>query len=410
MADMPNIDPRLLGRRLADARKARGKTQEEAAANLGCSRPTLIAIEKGERLAKAGEIIKLAEFYGRSVHELVRPGVPVTTLEPHLRAVAESSEQNQQELNAAVAELQRLAENYCELEKLLSARLFQNYPPEVRVLPRGVVEFAQDVAMLERARLGLGDQPVLNLRQVLENDVGLRVFYGVLPSNVAGMYAYAADLGYCVLINKKHPPERRRATLAHEYGHFLCDRHKPGIDYLDGSRRRPQNEKFAEFFGLSFLMPTIGVRRQYHEIVATRNDFQVADLCRLSNYYFVSVQAMTLRLEELGLIPRGIWNLLREERFKVRKAQHDLGLTYKHLEPDEPYPERYKFLAVQAYEVGLVSEGQLARFLRCDRVRAREIVADCLNQSFVDERNGETTSGQLSFDFSLLRKANVDRP
>ena len=40
-------DPRILGRRIAEARKARGKTQEEVAEFLGCSRPTYIAIEKG---------------------------------------------------------------------------------------------------------------------------------------------------------------------------------------------------------------------------------------------------------------------------------------------------------------------------------------------------------------------------
>src|SRR6266478_4496014 len=93
MSNSPNpmsaaTDPRLLGRRLAEARKARDVTQEEAAKHLGCSRPTLIAIEKGERPAKPEEIVKLAAFYGRPVHELVRPGEPVADLQPHLRAAA----------------------------------------------------------------------------------------------------------------------------------------------------------------------------------------------------------------------------------------------------------------------------------------------------------------------------------
>ena len=75
MAELEHDDPRLLGQRLTAARKARGATQEDAAKVLGCSRPTLIAIEKGERRAKPEESMKLAAFYGRSVHELVRPGV-----------------------------------------------------------------------------------------------------------------------------------------------------------------------------------------------------------------------------------------------------------------------------------------------------------------------------------------------
>ena len=73
---MPSLelDPRILGQRISEARKSRGKTQEEVAEFLGYSRPTYIAIEKGERTAKPDEIIKLASFFGRKVNELVRPG------------------------------------------------------------------------------------------------------------------------------------------------------------------------------------------------------------------------------------------------------------------------------------------------------------------------------------------------
>src|SRR5688572_5433759 len=77
MLSLESVDPRLLGQRIAEARKARGKTQEEVANELGCSRPTYIAVEKGERPLKPNEITKLAEFLGRRVHELVRPGEPV---------------------------------------------------------------------------------------------------------------------------------------------------------------------------------------------------------------------------------------------------------------------------------------------------------------------------------------------
>ena len=81
--------PEFLGLRLAAARNARDITQQIAAEALGCSRPTLIAIEKGTRRAKPEEIVTLARLYGRSVHELVRPGEPTSDLQPHLRAVAQ---------------------------------------------------------------------------------------------------------------------------------------------------------------------------------------------------------------------------------------------------------------------------------------------------------------------------------
>ncbi|MFN9908244.1 MAG: helix-turn-helix transcriptional regulator, partial [bacterium] len=58
MSQSDTLDPRLLGLRISEARRARGKTQEEVADYLGCRRPTYIAIEKGDRLAKAAEIVK----------------------------------------------------------------------------------------------------------------------------------------------------------------------------------------------------------------------------------------------------------------------------------------------------------------------------------------------------------------
>ncbi|MCH8881426.1 MAG: helix-turn-helix domain-containing protein [Planctomycetes bacterium] len=402
MIEPEHDDPRLLGQRLTAARKARGLTQEEAATHLECSRPTLIAIEKGERRAKPDEIIKLAAYYGRSVHELVRPGVETVALEPHLRAVVDPASVPQEEMNDAIAELEHFAEDYRELERLLDAKLTIANPPTVSLPKRGsLADFGEDAAIRERERLGLGNQPILNLRQVLESDVGLRVFYGGLPSKIAGMFAYTAELGFCVFINRKHPSERRRATLAHEYGHALCDRHKPGIDYINAQGRKPASERFAEAFGLGFLMPASSVRRKFHEITASTGDFQVADLCRLSIYYWVSVQAMTLRLEELGLIAKGSWNLLAERGFKPRKASEDLGLAHRHAKSDDPYPQRYMFLAVQAFRTGKISEGQLSKFLRCDPVGAREIVAACLEQSFVDA-DGQVLARKMPFEDSLL--------
>jgi Zn-dependent peptidase ImmA (M78 family)/transcriptional regulator with XRE-family HTH domain len=401
MLDLPLIDPGVLGQRLADARKARGVTQEDAAEFLGCSRPTLIAIEKGTRPAKPEEVMKLAGFYGRSVHELVRPGEPVADLRPHLRGVPRRATDAAGEIDRAIGELQRFAEDYRELEVAMSAPLASNYPPEVKLTSRiDVAGLAEDVAVRERQRLGLGDQPVINLRSILESDVGLRIFYGDLPSAVAGMYAFVADLGGCILVNRKHPPERRRASMVHEYGHLLVDRYRPGIDYLVFEGRKPSNERFAETFAMSLLMPATSIRRRFNEVVSTTGDFQVADLCRLSHMYFVSVEAMALRLEGLGLIPRGTRDYLKEERFEVRKAAKILELP-GHPVSDAPYPERYKFLAVQAYEQGKLSEGQLARLLRCDPVAARGIVAECLTVRDVTD-DGRLEMRRMNFQDSLL--------
>ncbi len=138
------------------------------------------------------------------------------------------------------------------------------------------------------------------------------------------MYAYTADLGCCVLINRKHPPERRRVSMLHEYGHLLVDRFKPGIDYLTMPSRKPANERFAEAFALSFLMPATSVRQRFNDIVNSTGDFQVADLRRLSHFYYVSSEAMALRLEQLALITKGSWQFLKESKFAPQPGGENL--------------------------------------------------------------------------------------
>ncbi len=401
MLQLETIDPRVLGQRLADARKARGVTQEDAAKHLQCSRPTLIAMEKGSRLAKAEELVKLASFYGRHVHELVRPGEPLADLQPHLRAVAHQMKADDDGLRQAISDLQTFADDYRRLEEINGIPLRLNYPAQIN-LSRHIdaVALAEDTAIQERQRLGLGDQPVIHLRNVLEAEVGLRIVYEDLPSPVAGMFAFVGDFGGLIAVNRKHPSQRRRATMLHEYGHLIVDRYKPGIDRLAHVGRKPPNEKFAESFAMAFLMPATSIRRRFNEIVNATGDFQVADLCRLSHLYFVSVEAMAIRLEGLRLIPKGVREHLKESKFEVRKATEILQLP-EHPTAAKRFPDRYTYLAVHAYRRGDLSEGQLARFLRCDRVTAREIVAELSTEKDVSD-DGEVRLTQPESEFSLL--------
>ena len=154
---------------------------------------------------------------------------------------------------------------------------------------------AEDVASAERNRLGLGDGPIVNLRELLENDVGLRIFYLDLPSNVAAMFAYTEQLGGCIAVNRKHPEDRRRMSLGHDYAHFLTKRYLPEVAYLGRYHRQPEQERFADSFARVFLMPAAGLRRRFHELRRSREGrLTPADLCTLARFYFVSVEALTL--------------------------------------------------------------------------------------------------------------------
>ena len=392
-------DPRTLGRRLQEARKARGLTQQEVAEFLAVARTTITALEKGERRARPDELIQMARLYSRPVGDFVGHREPIADFTVQFRAAVSSagSPEAQQELGQAVQEFQYLCEDYLYLESLSGASLRQNYPPQYSIGGTAPEDAAEDVASSERNRLALGDGPILRLRETLEGDVGIRVFSIELPSRVAGIFSCTEELGGCIAVNARHPEERRRWSMAHEYGHFLTRRFQSEVSILGMYSRVPAAERFADAFACSMLMPSVGLKRRFNELSrAADGKVTVADICRLAHYYFVSVEAMMLRLEEFRLLPGGTWERLRDRGFKVREAQAQLGLAPRS-PSDRLLPLRYQLLAVRAFEEGNLTEGELSRLLRVDRVSARRTVQQ-LTHPVQLLNEGEV--GELSIDLA----------
>lgn len=371
---LATVDPRRLGERLQQARKARRKTQQEVADFLGVARTTVVAIEKGERRVQPTELVQFATLYGRQVGELLRASEPTAPFAVQLRATLAPDERVAVELDPRTWEFQQLCEDYVELERLMDAPLPQHYLPEHHVGRTGLERAAEDLAASERTRLGLGDGPVTNLRELLEHEVGLRIFYLNMPSSVSGMFYFDETLGGCIAVNRNHREERRRNTILHEYVHFLTTRYRAEVTIQERYQRRPDHERLANAFAPAFLMPSAGLSRRFNEMKRSRGDFTIADLCTLAAYYFVSVESLTRRLEELRLVPLGTWDKVRDAGLRVDEARGLLRLSTPQVSEDL-LPPRYVFLAVGAYQDGRLSEGQLARYLRVDRLEARHVAA-----------------------------------
>ncbi len=402
--EFDRIDLASLAERLIAARKAANLTQEAAATHLNLSRPTFIAIEKAVRRPKPEELVKLAGLYKEPLNRLLRNAPRSDQLRPNLRSILDPALGGEQPLAAAVAALSAYIDDYQYLERLVEARRTTRFPPAVRMAAGPVERFAEHCAQEERARLNLGaHQAIHTLRKVLE-EAGLHVFIDKLDSTLAGLYMFVPDFGYCILVNRLHPRERRRWTIAHEYGHFLSDRERPGVDYLQQMQRKPEGERFADAFAAAFLMPEAGVQRRFYEELERSGDFKVGDLCSMADYFAVSFMAMTLRLESIGLIPRGSWDQIGGAGVQVGELKQEAG--GEALADDdsvEAYPQRYKMLAVQAFVDDKITEGQLAKLLRCTRIEAREIVEQCSAAS--DDGDGMARILPLFLTRSLLSNA-----
>src|SRR5262249_7805359 len=146
------------------------------AAELGVSRPLLIAIEKGARDVTPGELVKLAEIYGKPLSELQRSSPPPAAIGARFRAALASAPGGGSELSSAVGRLEDQADNYLDLLRRACVDAPGRYPPARSISHLDPWQAGEDLATEERNRLGVGDGPIRPLRDVLEIEVGLRVF------------------------------------------------------------------------------------------------------------------------------------------------------------------------------------------------------------------------------------------
>ncbi len=371
------ISSQQLGERLADARKRAKLTQAQLAEKLGMARTTLVAIEKGERRPTNAELVKAAAVVGASIHDLLREGFVRTEISPRFRFGANN---RQPAVAHAVERLRTLGARYVELERLhglhrarAPLESMQTYRIEAGTTPSldPRVE-GEDAARSVRAMLGLGDEPALGIDERFEAEAGLRIFYlDRLPAKLAAFLIWTDEIGACVAINRAHPPERQRWSLAHEVGHFLRDRELGDTLEEDDPLRQP-GEVFPEAFAKEFLLPSTGVQKRFAERCRA-GKFTAIDLHGLATTFSVSFQAMALRLEELRLLPKGSYekivrsrlrplDLAKGESASTRRGNVRLGL-----------PERYVSLAVSAHDQEMLSESELAEVLATDIATARDV-------------------------------------
>lgn len=385
---LERLDPRSLGQRLQVSRRRARKTQQDAAEWLDVARTTITAIEKGERRLQPRELVRLAELYEVHVHELLRPGEPIEGVTVLLRASMPKGLDIAPLLEPHIVEFERLCEDYAALERMRAAPLPRRYPAVYSIDRLEPEAAAEDIATLERHRLGLGDGPVSDIRDMLEGDIGLRVFYLNLPSRVSAWFVFDEVVGGCIAVNRNHPEERRRMSMLHELAHFLTNRNRSEITAFGRYDRIPEHERFADAFARNFLMPASGLRRRFNDVKQHKSKVVLGDFLMLADVFVTSFEALLLRAEELGLIRPGTWDDLKSKGFKAQEAR-DLLQFSRPVIDDHLLPRRYRYLAAEAYFDGQLTDGQLARFLRTDLISARRMAEQMAEAQYVTEDLGE---------------------
>ena len=140
------------------------------------------------------------------------------------------------------------------------------------------------------------------IAEVMES-FGIKVACWPLPHGVSGLSMTYGDVGCdgvptgaAVLVNRSHPVERRRFSLAHEWGHLIL----PQLGDWQA------DETACNRFAGALLMPAVDLRQDVCKalggpINATRDAFQ-PELLELKAQYGVSISALLRRCYELDMV------------------------------------------------------------------------------------------------------------
>lgn len=371
---LDSFSPEDLGERLRLAREDRKMTQAVAASEAGMARTTLVAIEKGQRRVRLDELQNLTGIYRTTINELLRQEPIQINLLPQFRKVSESEDAT---VEHAVYLLNDLVRAEVELEQLLGISRSVVYPPETPILPGNVKLQAEQDALDLRQWLGLGLNPINDIVSLLELQLGARVYVRRLPTNISGLFAFDDAVGPCILLNANHPRDRRANTAGHETGHFMSTR--KSADVLDdATSETAREERYANAFGRAFLMPARAVKQKFQDVTAGASSLSRRHIIVLASYFGVSREALVRRLEELGLIKRDSWDWFVENggitNEQVIQVLGELPKDDHKDDADRPISLRMSMMADEVWRRGLLSEGQLARLLRLDRLELRAML------------------------------------
>jgi len=378
MADLNELSAQEIGRRLRLARENARIRQDEAAKVIGLSRPTLVSIEKGDRRVRIQELQALANHYNISVNALLRREAVHTDLVPRFRRLHETEEGHTAE---AVQMLNDLVKAEIELENILGIKRRKNYPPERGINTGDVIELAEKHAQDLRDWLGLGSGPIADIFTLMELDLGIRLYQRRLSpgSKVAGLFTYDDSTGACILLNANHPLERRTQSAAHELGHFIGTRQAPEV-LEENEQFLSREERYANAFGRAFMTPRKSFEEAFRQLTAGADTLTRRHVILLAHKEHISREACVRRLEELGLVKKGIWAWFEANGGITNSQARDvLGAAALRDDPakddaDRPVSHRMGLMAYAAWKQGLMSEGQLAELLKIRRLELRALL------------------------------------
>ena len=337
----------MIGNRLKLARSASGLSLRGLSDRIGnrVSAQAIGKYERNESMPSSGVLIALADALRVSVSYVT--GDPNISLESvEFRTEGVTSRREKDRIKAIV--LHKL-ERYLTIEELLDLPSVHWHKPLSVPFPvvNDLLE-ADRAASSLRNDWGLGINPIPDMAELME-DRGVKILFCELP-NVVGLTTQVHRDGkpdaHVIVVNQGDTSDRQRFTIAHEIGHMVLDI-GPRVD----------EEKAAHRFAGAFLLPEEVL---WAKIGRHRSDIDWKELLVLKLTFGISIQAITYRCKDLGIISEALMGRL----FDIFEADGWRDPPY--MEPLDMLGNRsgrFERLCFRALAEGAISESKASELL-----------------------------------------------
>lgn len=374
---------------LKQARLGLDLSPREMADLVGLEEPHVEALEAGTAEASTDQLDRYARVFGLSLRRFLAGGAesaPPSVLFRSLRAEGQCFEDLLQTgASSVLGEFLRCTAEVAELETLLGeaenrmARELGGFaaeaPPEAPLLYRQAERLALDV----RHRLGLGLEPVPSMIELVQDRLGVTLFWvgpDDLDRDIDGASACAPTAA--ILVNLVGGAEcwwRSRMTLAHELCHLLFDLNQPApaarraflysphrVERVEGHRRGlelpkdlEQTEQRANAFAAHFLAPPEAVRATIRAL-SPISDEAVNAVCR--RFQIGRVTAVNQITNTYRLSKEERLSMVARDPSAVLPQQHPDALVRPGL-----HAGRLRDLALRALGAGRIGGARARQFL-----------------------------------------------
>lgn len=338
----------MIGKKLKVARTASGLSLRALSEAIGgiVSAQAIGKYERNEDMPSSRVLIAMAKSLNVSEEYLLNDD-ELTLEGVDFRKKSGTSSKEEAALKARAI---HMLERYLAVEDMLNLRSVEWEQPRSAPHPVADVRDAEDAARSVREDWGLGNDPIPQLAELLE-ERGIKVLSLDLD-NVDGLAAKVRrkdrDAARVIVIKRSTWSERKRFNLAHELGHMIIAP-SDGVD----------EEKAAHRFAGAFLMPADVLRA---EVGAHRSSISIGELVELKKRFGVSIQALAYRCKDLGIITSSACSRL----FKLFGERGWRDAPYEEpesMKPELEEPRRFERLCYRALAEGMIGESRAAELL-----------------------------------------------